>query len=46
VAKEAAVAAGLAAIGAAVNELRPEQKRSEGAGVNEAEQKGGDTSTR
>jgi hypothetical protein len=46
VAKKAAVAAGLAAIGAAVNELRPEQKRSEEAGVNEAERKGGDTSTR
>jgi hypothetical protein len=46
VAKKAAVAASLAAIGTALSELQPEQKRSEGAGVNEAERKGGNTSTR
>jgi hypothetical protein len=46
VAKKAAVAATIAAIGTALSELQPEQKRSEGGGVNDAERKGGNTSTR
>ena len=46
VAKKAAVAASLAAIGTALSELQPEQKRSEGADVNDADRKGGNTSTR
>jgi hypothetical protein len=46
VAKKAAVAASLAAIGTALSELQPEQKRIEEGGVNDAERKGGNTSTR
>ena len=40
-AKKAAVAANLAAIGTALSELQPEQKRIEEGGVNDAERKGG-----
>ena len=46
VAKKAAVAAGLAAVGTALSELAPEQKGSETETSNENKSKPGSTSTR
>ena len=46
VAKKAAVAAGVAAIGTALSELKPEQEKAEGTSSDETEPKRGNTSTR